>query len=70
MIGCIAFSNLFSILHCNHQRKIRWLERDFNSHLRVSLGRAAVQKPEGASSNPARANEFFVGDCSVRLKTN
>ena len=25
---------------------------------------------EGVSSNPARANEFFVGDCSERLKTN
>ena len=30
------FTNLFSILHCYHQRKIRWLERDLNSHLRVS----------------------------------
>ena len=27
---------LFSILHCYHQRKIRWLERDLNSHFRVS----------------------------------
>ena len=27
-------------------------------------------KPEGASSNPARANEIFVGGSSVRMKTN
>ena len=27
---------LYSFLHCYHQRKIRWLERDLNSHLRVS----------------------------------
>ena len=27
-------------------------------------------KLEGTSSNPARANEFFVGGSSVRLKTN
>ena len=33
------------------------------------MGRAAVQKPEGASSNPSRANEFFVGGSSVRMKT-
>ena len=26
----------FHFLHCYHQRKIRWLERDLNSHLRVS----------------------------------
>ena len=32
----ILNSHLFSILHCYHQRKIRWLERDLNSHLRVS----------------------------------
>ena len=27
---------LFSFLQCYHQRKIRWLERVLNSHLRVS----------------------------------
>ena len=36
--------------------------RQFDS----SMGRAAVYKTEGASSNPARANEFFVGVGSVR----
>ena len=32
-----------------------------------SIGRAAVKKPEDASSNPARDNEFFVVLCTVRL---
>ena len=32
----IATTNLFSLLHCYHQEKIRWLERDLNSHLRIS----------------------------------
>ena len=32
----MEITNLFSFLHCYHQRKIRWLERDLNSHLRVS----------------------------------
>ena len=27
---------VFSFLHCYLQRKIRWLKRDLNSHLRVS----------------------------------
>ena len=33
------------------------------------MGRAADQKLEGASSNPVRVNEFFVGGSSVRMKT-
>ena len=32
----LFFLPFFSFLHCYHQRKIRWLERDLNSHLRVS----------------------------------
>ena len=37
------------------------------SWLDSSIGRAAVYKPDDASSNPARDNEFFVVVCSVRL---
>ena len=37
------------------------------SWLDSSIGRAAVKKPEDASLNPARDNEFFVVLCSVRL---
>ena len=46
------------------QRKTRWLERDLNSHLRVS------RLPEDASSYHARANEFFVGrlQCQINMK--
>ena len=33
---CRCKTIFFSLFHCYHQRKIRWLERDLNSHLRVS----------------------------------
>ena len=31
------------------------------------MGRAAVQIREGASSGPAKANQFFVGGSGVRM---
>ena len=47
---------------------LNWIRLATNpSWLDNSIGRAPVQKPEYASSNPARDNEFFVVLCSVRL---
>ena len=47
---------------------LNWIRLATNpSGLDSSIGRAAVWKPEDASSNPARDNEFFVVLCSVRL---
>ena len=127
-----GFTNLSSLLHCYHQRKIRLLKLDLNSHLRISrpppyplsyrvngdwwrvlsnlTGRnifattqrlswrtrsvsilfqnypqrcenliclhsytaTTNEKPRFATSNPARANEFFVRGSSARarMKTN
>ena len=46
---------------------LNWIRLATNaSWLDSSIGRAAVQKPEDASSNPARDNELFVVLCSVR----
>ena len=47
---------------------LNWIRLATNpSWLDSSIGRAVVWKPEDASSNPARDNEFFVVVCCVRL---
>ena len=47
---------------------LNWIGLATNpSWLDSSNGRAAVFKPEDASSNPARDNEFFVVVCSVKF---
>ena len=47
---------------------LNWIRLATNpSWLDSSIGRAAVQKAEDASSNPARDKEFFVVLCSFRL---
>ena len=47
---------------------LNWIRLATNpSWLDSSIGRAVVLKPEGASSNPARDNEFFVVLCGVVL---
>ena len=58
----IELSSRKYFLHLNWIRLAtnpRWLES--------SIVRAAIQKPEDASSNPARDNELSVVLCSVRL---
>ena len=46
---------------------LNWIRLVTNpSWLDISIGRAAAEKPEDASSNSARGNEFFVVLCSVR----
>ena len=48
--------------------RLNWIRLATNpSWLDSSIVRAAVEKPEDASSNPARDNEFFIVLCSVRL---
>ena len=49
----------------NHAKFHAFITKVKNSALFWSL--TAVLKPEDASSNPTRDNEFFVDLCSVRL---
>ena len=50
---------------------LNWIRLATNpSWLDSSIGRAAVKKPEDASSNPARDNEIFVVPLQCQINMN
>ena len=54
-----------------HQSQINWIRLATNpSWLDSSIGRAAVSKPEDASSNPARDNDVFRFSLQCQINMN